>query len=547
MKKLEGLKNEIDNLFKKNGLNENIEFLISNVEEYDLQINNLVKHQNSQNTDYISSELKKILNSNEIISNFEITKNYFINLELNMTCFISYFKEIENNIKIDIPKKIIFDYGGPNIGKPLHVGHLRSLNIGRSLYEINKIAGNSVVSDIHLGDWGMPISQILTYCEINDMSPHDLDINELVEIYPQASSLYETSKTFSEKALNINKLLNNNDVNYINQWKAIKKISIYSIKETLNKLGHDFDLWLGESDVNKLIPSMLNDLKEKNKISEDDGALISNQDTDPKILITKSDGSYLYLTTDLATILNRIDGTDFDKILYVVDGRQSLHFKQLFMSAEYFEFENKKYEHVSFGTINDSEGRPLKTREGGTKSLNELYEETFKYLRTINKNLSESDTDKLVNTVVTYSDLITNRKTDYKFDLERFTSFNGKTGIYVQYALVRAKKLLLNSNLDINNLKIETEKLDVNDTNLIRGLFKFESYFEQALKNSEPHHLAEYLYEISNLFNSVYQNENIIKNVDEVIKVNKLIITSYFIKYSELLFRSLGLTTVEKM
>ena len=136
---------------------------------------------------------------------------------------------------------------------------------------------------------------------------------------------------------------------------------------------------------------------------------------------------------------------------------------------------------------------------------------------------------------------------DYKFDLERFTSFNGKTGIYVQYALVRAKKLLLNSNLDINNLKIETEKLDVNDTNLIRGLFKFESYFEQALKNSEPHHLAEYLYEISNLFNSVYQNENIIKNVDEVIKVNKLIITSYFIKYSELLFRSLGLTTVEKM
>ena len=461
----------------------------------------------------------------------------------------SFFKTI-NDLEINLQtnnNKIIIDYGGPNIGKPLHVGHLRSLNIGRSLYEINKIAGNSVVSDIHLGDWGMPISQILTYCEINDMSPHDLDINELVEIYPQASSLYETSKTFSEKALNINKLLNNNDVNYINQWKAIKKISIYSIKETLNKLGHDFDLWLGESDVNKLIPSMLNDLKEKNKISEDDGALISNQDTDPKILITKSDGSYLYLTTDLATILNRINGTEFDKILYVVDGRQSLHFKQLFMSAEYFEFENKKYEHVSFGTINDSEGRPLKTREGGTKSLNELYEETFKYLRTINKNLSESDTDKLVNTVVTYSDLITNRKTDYKFDLERFTSFNGKTGIYVQYALVRAKKLLFNSNLDIKNLKIEIQKLDVNDNNLIKGLFKFESYFEQALKNSEPHHLAEYLYEISNLFNSVYQNENIIKNEDEVIKVNKLIITSYFIKYSELLFRSLGLTTVEKM
>ena len=546
MKLLNNFVTDLKNLLSKYSINEEVEIRISGLEDFDFQINNLIKHEKNKDIDEIRAGVSELLKNEHVIDNYEITEKNFINININLKSFFETINDLEINLQTN-NNKIIIDYGGPNIGKPLHVGHLRSLNIGRSLYEINKIAGNSVVSDIHLGDWGMPISQILTYCEINDMSPHDLDINELVEIYPQASSLYETSKTFSEKALNINKLLNNNDVNYINQWKAIKKISIYSIKETLNKLGHDFDLWLGESDVNKLIPSMLNDLKEKNKISEDDGALISNQDTDPKILITKSDGSYLYLTTDLATILNRIDGTDFDKILYVVDGRQSLHFKQLFMSAEYFEFENKKYEHVSFGTINDNEGRPLKTRQGGTKSLNELYEETFKYLRTINKNLSESDTDKLVNTVVTYSDLITNRKTDYKFDLERFTSFNGKTGIYVQYALVRAKKLLLNSNLDINNLKIEIEKLDVNDTNLIRGLFKFESYFEQALKNSEPHHLAEYLYEISNLFNSVYQNENIIKNVDEVIKVNKLIITSYFIKYSELLFRSLGLTTLEKM
>ena len=546
MKLLNNFVTDLKNLLSKYSINEEVEIRISGLEDFDFQINNLIKHEKNKDIDGIRAGVSELLKNEHVIDSYEITEKNFININISLKSFFETINDLEINLQTN-NNKIIIDYGGPNIGKPLHVGHLRSLNIGRSLYEINKIAGNSVVSDIHLGDWGMPISQILTYCEINDMSPHDLDINELVEIYPQASSLYETSKTFSEKALNINKLLNNNDVNYINQWKAIKKISIYSIKETLNKLGHDFDLWLGESDVNKLIPSMLNDLKEKNKISEDDGALISNQDTDPKILITKSDGSYLYLTTDLATILNRIDGTDFDKILYVVDGRQSLHFKQLFMSAEYFEFENKKYEHISFGTINDNEGRPLKTREGGTKSLNELYEETFKYLRTINKNLSESDTDKLVNTVVTYSDLITNRKTDYKFDLERFTSFNGKTGIYVQYALVRAKKLLLNSNLDINNLKIKIEKLDVNDTNLIRGLFKFESYFEQALKNSEPHHLAEYLYEISNLFNSVYQNENIIKNVDEVIKVNKLIITSYFIKYSELLFRSLGLTTVEKM
>ena len=329
MKLLNNFATDLKNLLSKYSINEEVEIRISGLEDFDFQINNLIKHEKNKDIDGIRAGVSELLKNEHVIDSYEITEKNFINININLKSFFETINDLEINLQTN-NNKIIIDYGGPNIGKPLHVGHLRSLNIGRSLYEINKIAGNSVVSDIHLGDWGMPISQILTYCEINDMSPHDLDINELVEIYPQASSLYETSKTFSEKALNINKLLNNNDVNYINQWKAIKKISIYSIKETLNKLGHDFDLWLGESDVNKLIPSMLNDLKEKNKISEDDGALISNQDTDPKILITKSDGSYLYLTTDLATILNRIDGTDFDKILYVVDGRQSLHFKQLF-------------------------------------------------------------------------------------------------------------------------------------------------------------------------------------------------------------------------
>ena len=546
MKLLNNFVTDFKNLLTEYNINEEVEIRISGLEAFDFQINNLIKHEKNKDIDVIRTSVLELLKNDDVIDRYEITEKNFINININLKSFFQIIDDLEINLQTK-NKKIIIDYGGPNIGKPLHVGHLRSLNIGRSLYEINKIAGNSVVSDIHLGDWGMPISQILTYCEINNLSPYDLDINELVEIYPQASSLYETNETFNEKALSINKLLNNSDENYLKQWKAIKKISIDSIKETLNKLDHNFDLWLGESDVNKLIPSMLNDLKQKNKISEDGGALISNQDTDPKILVTKSDGSYLYLTTDLATILNRINSTDFDKILYVVDGRQSLHFNQLFMSAKYFEFENKKYEHISFGTINDNKGKPLKTREGGTKSLNELYEETYKYLKNINKNLNKSDTDKLVNTVVTYSDLITNRKTDYKFDLERFTSFNGKTGIYVQYALVRAKKLLINSNLEIKNSEIEIKMLDVNDINLIRGLFKFELSFKQALKNSEPHHLAEYLYEISNLFNSMYQNENIIQNEDEVIKINKLIITDYFIKYSELLFRSLGLTSVEKM
>ena len=547
MKKLEGLKSEIDNLFKKNGLNENIEFLISNVEEYDLQINNLVKHQNSQNTDYISSELKKILNSNEIISNFEITKNYFINLELNMTCFISYFKEIENNIKVDIPKKIIFDYGGPNIGKPLHVGHLRSLNIGRSLYNINKLAGNTVVSDIHLGDWGMPIAQILKFCALNSIDESKISIDELEEIYPKASKLYSENLEFQNACKHLSKDLNENNETLIAKWRYVKDVSLSSIKITLKRLHHSFDYWLGESDVNHLIPQMISRLEKDKKISIDQGAYVSNEETEPRILITKSDGSYLYLTTDLATVLNRINNEEFDKTIYVVDKRQKLHFIQLFSSLKFFQFKDKEYEHVDFGTVNDKKGNPFKTRDGGTKKLIDLFDETRDYISKINKNLDIESIEILSNTVLTFSDLITNRRTDYKFDLEKFTNVSGKTGLYVQYALVRAKKLVSIIQEESEDEKIVLSGLQDEEKLLLKSFYKFEITFYHSLKNNEPHHLADYLYELSNLFNSMYQKENISKETEEDIKRRKIFITNIFIHYSTLLMKALGIQQVDKM
>ena len=547
MKKLEGLKSEIDNLFKKNGLNENIEFLISNVEEYDLQINNLVKHQNGQNTDYISSELKKILNSNEIISNFEITKNYFINLELNMTCFISYFKEIENNIKIEIPKKIIFDYGGPNIGKPLHVGHLRSLNIGRSLYNINKLAGNTVVSDIHLGDWGMPIAQILKFCAINTIDESKISIDELEEIYPKASKLYSEDVEFQNACKQLSKDLNENNQTLIAKWRYIKDVSLSSIKITLKRLGHSFDYWLGESDVNNLIPQMISKLEKDKKISLDQGAYVSNEETDPKILVTKSDGSYLYLTTDLATVLNRINNEGFDRTVYVVDKRQKLHFIQLFSSLKFFQFDEKEYEHVDFGTVNDKNGNPFKTRDGDTKKLNDLFDETCDYISKINKNLDIESVEVLSNTVLTFSDLITNRRTDYKFDLEKFTNVSGKTGLYVQYALVRAKKLVSTIQEEFEDEKIILSELQNEEKALLKSFYKLEINFQHSLKNNEPHHLADYLYELSNLFNSMYQKENILNEPQEDIKRRKIFITNIFINYSTLLMKALGIQQVDKM
>ena len=292
---------------------------------------------------------------------------------------------------------------------------------------------------------------------------------------------------------------------------------------------------------------MISDLEKNKKISIDQGAYVSNEDTEPKILITKSDGSYLYLTTDLATVLNRINNEGFDKTIYVVDKRQKLHFNQLFSSLRFFNFEDKEYKHVDFGTVNDKKGNPFKTREGGTKKLNDLFNETFDYISNINQNLDAETIEVLSNTVLTFSDLITNRRTDYKFDLEKFTNISGKTGLYVQYSLVRAKKLVSTIRDEFEDVNIDLSNLQNEENALLKSFFKFENNFYQSLNNSEPHHLADYLYELSNLFNSMYQKENISNELQETVKKRKIYITNIFINYSTLLMNALGIKQVNKM
>ena len=544
---LTNLINSLENNLSERGISESITIRSSNLENFDFQINNLVKLEKSSDIKNIEKSFSKILDDEPIIKNFEFTKNYFINLEINIEVYLSNQENLVENIKVLPKKNIILDYGGPNIGKPLHVGHLRSLNIGRSLYNINKIAGHDVSNDIHLGDWGMPIAQIICYINENKIDLEGITIEDLEEIYPKASKLYHQDENFKSTAQNINKELNENKDDLIKNWKFLKEISVKAIKETLSLLDHNFDLWMGESDVNYLIPKMIADLKDNEKISLDNGAYISNLDSEPRILITKSDGSYLYLTTDLATVLNRKKENEVDKTLYIVDKRQKLHFEQLFDSIKYFEFGEEEYTHVEFGTLNDLNGNPFKTRDGDTKKLTDLFEETLSKIQNINKDLDEETNKLLTNTVLTFSDLITNRKTDYKFDLDKFTNINGKTGIYIQYAFVRAKKLIQDSNIDVANTDVVFSDLDETDHLLLRSFLKFEYYFNQALNNNEPHHLADYLYELSNLFNSMYQNESILENKNEIKKFNKLKITNYFLSYSKLLMESLGIRPVEKM
>ena len=257
--------------------------------------------------------------------------------------------------------------------------------------------------------------------------------------------------------------------------------------------------------------------------------------------------SYLYLTTDLATVLNRINNEGFDRTVYVVDKRQKLHFIQLFSSLKFFQFDEKEYEHVDFGTVNDKNGNPFKTRDGDTKKLNDLFDETCDYISKINKNLDIESVEVLSNTVLTFSDLITNRRTDYKFDLDKFTNVSGKTGIYVQYALVRAKKLVSTIQEEFKDEKIILSELQNEEKALLKSFYKLEINFQHALKNNEPHHLADYLYELSNLFNSMYQKENISNDPQEDIKRRKIFITNIFIHYSTLLMKALGMQQVDRM
>ncbi|MDC0606537.1 arginine--tRNA ligase [Acidimicrobiia bacterium] len=547
MNLLKTVVDDLGKILKKNGIDEAVDIRISYIDNYDYQINNLVKHQNHPDIDSIKEEISTSLNSSGLINIFDFAKNLFINIQINAESIIGNLEDVKNNILNDKKESVIIDYGGPNIGKPLHVGHLRPLNIGRSIYLTNKIIGNDIKSDIHLGDWGMPVAQIITYCELEEISFDELTINMLEEIYPNASKKYSSDDNFKEKSQETNKKLSSGEKEVFSDWKKISELTLTSLKETLLILNHDFDYWWGESSVNELIPDMLQNLENEGKIEKDGGAFISSQITDPRILITKSDGSYLYITTDLATALLRNKEISHEKVLYVTDNRQKLHFEQLFESLSFFDFPTKEYAHVGFGTINDSNGNPLKTRDGGNLKLVDLYEQAYNYIQKINSTLSEADLHCLTNTVLTYSDLITNRKTDYKFDLEKFTSVSGKTGIYVQYAQVRANKLVKTLSKDRPSLPITPTPLGSLDRNLVINLANIEFHLELSIKNNEPHHLANYLYTISNAFNAFYQDSNIKKIEDTNERNQKILITTLFIEYSHLVMSCLGITPVNKM
>ena len=535
----------IEKKLKKIGLEQKIEVKFSDFnKDYDVQINNLVGVRKLENYDLIVAEVTKLLKSNKNIETYEISETGFVNIRLHESyikiLLDNQLKYFQSKIKKN-KKKVMFDFGGANIGKSLHVGHIRTLNIGRSLKNIYDFAGFETISDIHYGDWGMPIAQIIAFIEKESLDFKTIKHDDLEKIYPLAAKLSKEDKGFYKTALNISRELNLRNETRINQWKIIYDVSTKNIISILNDLDFYFDNYLGESDVISLLPDFIEYIKKDNLAILDDDALIANDGQDPPALITKSDGSYMYLTTDIGTILYREKMFKADKYIYVVDERQKNHFNQLFKLIEFFDLSKSEFLHIGFGTVNDKNGKPLKTRDGENYKLLQLFNDIQMKLN--ENNSDEKTVKKLSKSVLTYSDLVTKRTGNYVFDLEKFTNISGKSAIFIQYSQVRAKKLLEQSNINYQFLSFTGTERE-----LLIEIIKFKYYFNLSLNLNEPHHLAEYAYSLCQEFNRFYTNNKIFdENINDSLKSHRLFVVSMFYETIIKTFQCLGLEPVDTM
>ena len=543
-KNVSNFENIVTETLNKFGLKTVTSINFSNLDGTDLQINSLVQFKKHKSFKAINVEIiNKFLQLNEV-ETCEITPQGFININLNDIFFKKNLyinrKSLKKSLKTN-QDKIILDYGGANIGKALHVGHIRTLNIGRALNNIYKLSGSDTLTDIHFGDWGMPIGLIIAYIDKNKIKFEELKASDLEVIYPEAAKLAKENEEFYDKAKYISKELNKYNDEYIQKWKIIYDISTQNIKKLLRDLGFEFDLYKGESNVAQLIPDFIEKLKAKNLILLDEGAYIASDNQDPPAIVVKSDGSYVYLTTDLATVIDREKQYSADEYIYVVDQRQKKHFEQLFQLIKFFSLSNKKFTHVGFGTINDKSGKPLKTREGGNYKLEDLYQDIKNKL--YEKNEDAANLDILAKSVLTYSDLLTNRLSDYKFDVDKFTNMNGKSAIYIQYSNVRAKKLIDN----YTDTPV-VGAFSSGDRHLAMEIVKFRYYFDLSLKNHEPHHLAEYAYKLCQEFNSFYKANKIFSEDNTSTEISHFMyIVIAFYETLLTIFECLNLQPVENM
>jgi arginyl-tRNA synthetase len=503
----------------------------------------------------IANEVLQQLTKSTLFASKEAVIPGFINLKLSPDFIASYLNEMFDDArlgceKVANPQTIMIDYGGPNVAKPLHVGHLRSAIIGESIKRIGKFIGHNIISDVHLGDWGLQMGLIIT--ELNVRQPDlvyfdtnfegdypsnpPFTISELEEIYPAASNKSKEDTAYKQAAMDATYQLQNGHRGYQALLKHILNVSVTDLKKNYDNLNVSFDLWKGESDAQPYIPEMVQYLKDNNYAYISNGALVVDvkEDTDtkeiPPCMILKSDGASLYNTTDLATIVERMKLINPDTIIYVVDKRQELYFEQVFRCAKKTKLvhEDTKLKFLGFGTMNGKDGKPFKTREGGVMRLENLItsinEEMYNKMKENRTSISEDDaitTSKIVGlSAVKYGDLSNQAAKDYVFDIDRFTSFEGDTGPYILYTIVRIKSILAKyaeiggsfDNIEIHVAKSDSEK------DLMLELTKLNTVVESSFDEIAPHKICSYIYVLANAFNRFYHETKILSEEDNTTK-----------------------------
>ena len=531
----------------------------------------------------IADDVVAQLSDSRIFSRAEVVKPGFINLDVKPEFVAEYMNKMAEDEKLSVeiaknPKTIIIDYGGPNVAKPLHVGHLRSAIIGESIKRIGRFVGHKVIGDVHLGDWGLQMGLIIT--ELKHRKPElvyfddsftgeypaeaPFTISELEEIYPCASGKSKEDEAYRNEALEATHLLQQGKPGYMALWNHIMNVSVTDLKRNYANLNVDFDLWKKESDAQPYIPDMVEDMKKRGFAYEDQGALVvdvkEESDTKeiPPCMLLKSDGASLYTTTDLATIVERMKLFQPDEILYVVDKRQELHFIQVFRCARKTGLVNPetKLSFLGFGTMNGKDGKPFKTREGGVMRLENLIadidEEMYRKIvenRSV-KDKDAKDTAKIVGlSAIKYGDLSNQATKDYIFDVDRFTSFEGNTGPYILYTIVRIKSILnryVQEGGDLSAGKI-LPAVNASEKNLMLQLSGFAAMVENAFEEKAPHKICAYIYEVSNAFNSFYHETKILSEENQAQKESFLQLLQLTRRVLETSIDLLGFSAPDRM
>lgn len=529
----------------------------------------------------IAQDVLAYLPENDVVETVNAVNPGFINITVKDSFVAGFMQEMLNNQdcgfeKTKNPKKIVIDYGGPNVAKTLHVGHLRSAVIGEALKRMNRFYGNKVIGDAHLGEFGLQMGLIihelslrqpeLPYFDENYSGEYPKEppfsLKDLEEIYPCASSKSKEDEVYLNAARQATAEMQKGRRGYRALWRHIINVSVPDLKRNYQRLDVDFDYWYGESDVEALIPDMVEKMKKDGFAYLSDGALIVDvkEDSDtqpiPPCLILKSDGSAIYETTDLATLVQRERDFAPDRIMYVVDKRQFLHFERVFRCAKKTGIVSDKTElsFIGFGTVNGKDGKPFKTRAGGTMKLADMIDMVEGAVKIKDEEqMAAAEVQELQKIIgqaaIKYGDLMNPSESSYIFDLEKFASFEGNTGPYILYTMVRIKSILAKlkeKNGQILEAKFAEFTCD-SERDLALTLTRFSHTINEAVKKDAPAMICSYIYEIANKFNVFYHDKKILAETNETVLSSLVALISLTLKVLDICINLLGFKAPEKM